>query len=192
LKENIELTLEKNKEIYKSKENDPGSREKLLDVIAKSAYNNDRAYEGCSRSVFAALQTHLHLMPEEAYKECLKACTALSGGVARKGEVCGALTAGIMALSLLTASEKMDSFDHYKKAMQISGELFDKYMKKFGTVKCAEVQEKLLGRSYDFNKEEDRDAWYKEGGLKYCPMVCGEVARMTAELILRLREEKGE
>ena len=192
MKRDIELSLEKDAEIYKSKDHGPGSREKLLDMIAKSAYDNDRGYEGCSRSVFAALQTHLHLMPEEAYRECLKACTALSGGVARKGEVCGALTAGIMALSALTASEKMESFEHYQKAMLISGLLFDRFREKFGTTKCVEVQEQLLGRTYDFNKEEDRDAWYKDGGLHYCPLVCGEAARMAAELILRIREEQGE
>lgn len=189
MKKSIDLSLEKDEKIYKTKENDPGCKEKLLDIIAKSAYDNDRAYEGCSRSVFAALQTHLHLMPEEAYKECLKACTALSAGVARRGEVCGALTAGVMALSALTASEKMDSFAHYKDAMQISGELFDKYKEKFGTVKCIEVQEKMLGRTYNFTKEEDRDAWYAEGGLHQCPMVCGEAARMTAEIILKLKKQ---
>ncbi len=43
--------LEKNEEIYNVKGVSPGAREKILDIIAKSAYNNDRAYEGCTRCV---------------------------------------------------------------------------------------------------------------------------------------------
>jgi len=42
---------------YNDRSVPPGSREKLLDAVAKSAYNNDRAYEGCCRAVLAAIFT---------------------------------------------------------------------------------------------------------------------------------------
>ena len=46
---------------YNTRQVEPGSRGKLLDRIAWDAYYNDRVYEGCSRSVLQALQSHLHL-----------------------------------------------------------------------------------------------------------------------------------
>jgi len=41
--------------------NEPSSREKLLNRVAWVAYYNDRVYEGCTRFVVHALQSHLHL-----------------------------------------------------------------------------------------------------------------------------------
>jgi len=61
----FENVLEENEAIYQVKGVPPGSREKILDIVAKSAYNNDRAYEGCTRSVLAALIEHFHLSSYE-------------------------------------------------------------------------------------------------------------------------------
>ena len=40
---------------YDTSQLEPGSREKLLDRVAWAAYNNDRVYQGCTRSVLHAL-----------------------------------------------------------------------------------------------------------------------------------------
>jgi len=47
---------------------------------------------------------------------------------------------------------------------------------------------KVLGRHYDFKNEEDGAAWYKDGGLDKCPMVCATAARLAAEIILDLQK----
>jgi len=46
---------------YDTRRVEPGSREKLLNRVAWAAYYNDRVYEGCTRFVLQALQSHLHL-----------------------------------------------------------------------------------------------------------------------------------
>jgi len=180
--------LEENEEIYNVKGVPPGSREKLLDIIAKSAYNNDRAYEGCTRCVLAALIEHLHLSSYEGAKEVIKASSALAAGVCRMGETCGALTGGIMAIGLVTGSEKLEEFDAYVKSMGNSYKLYNRFKEKYGTTRCFEIQEKVLGRHYDFKNEEDGAAWYKDGGLDKCPMVCATAARLAAEIILDLQK----
>jgi C_GCAxxG_C_C family probable redox protein len=182
--------LEENEEIYNAKGISPGAREKILDIISKSAYNNDRAYEGCTRSVLAALIEHLHLSSCEGAKEVIKASTALAGGVCRMGETCGALTGGIMAIGLATGSEKLEEFDAYKKSMENSYKLYNRFREIYSTTRCFEIQEKVLGRHYDFKKEEDGIAWYKDGGLDKCPMVCATAARLAAEIILDLKESR--
>jgi hypothetical protein len=69
----------------------PGSKAKVLDRVEKAAYDNNRAYEGCARCVLHAIQTHMNLVDEASFTAAFKASTALSAGVARKGETCGAL-----------------------------------------------------------------------------------------------------
>jgi len=181
--------LEKDSDIYLTREVPPGSKGKLIDAVSISAYNNDRAYEGCARCVLAAINEHLRLTSAEGFNECIKASTALAAGVARMGETCGALIGGIMALGLEFGSEDMSLFDRYADTMRISRELFLKFRDQYGTVKCAEIQEKLLGRRYDFFKEEDREAWYREGGLEKCPSVCAAAAGLTAEIIIDHRKK---
>lgn len=180
--------LEENEKIYNVKGISPGAREKILDIIAKSAYNNDRAYEGCTRCVLAALIEHLHLSSCEGVKEVIKASSALAAGVCRMGETCGALTGGIMAIGLVTGSEKLEEFDAYKRSMENSYKLYNRFKEKYDTSRCFEIQEKVLGRHYDFKNKEDGAAWYKDGGLDKCPMVCATAARLAAEIILDLQK----
>ncbi len=174
---------------YKSREEPPASVKKILDRVAKAAYDNDRAYEGCTRCVFEALQRELHLEEDEnAYRAALKASTGLAAGVARKGETCGALLGAIMAIGLVYGAKYLSEWKEYVKTMDLAGKVFDKFKEKFGTTKCFEIQEKLLGRHYNFWDPKDSEAWYKEGGLDACPGVCATAARIAAEVILENKE----
>jgi len=180
--------LERDSAIYLTRDVPPGSKAKLINAVSISAYNNNRTYEGCARCVLAAINEHLRLTSTEGFNESIKASTALSAGIARMGETCGAMIGGIMALGLEFGSEDLRLFDRYADTMRISRELFLKFSDQYGTVKCAEIQEKLLGRRYNFFKEEDREAWYKEGGLEKCPSVCATAAGLAAEIILDCRK----
>jgi C_GCAxxG_C_C family probable redox protein len=165
---------------YDTRNVEPGSREKLLDRIAWAAYYNDRVYEGCTRSVLQALQSHLHLDDGGA----LKASTALAGGVARMGETCGALTGGIMAIGLVVGREELEDIQAYRDTMQASYEMYNRFKEEVGYTMCIDIQKGLLGRSFDFKKDDEAEAWYKAGGLEKCPMVCAIAARIAADIIL--------
>jgi hypothetical protein len=157
---------------YNNRRVEPGSREKLLDRIAWAAYYNDRVYEGCTRSVLQAIQSHLHLGDGEA----IKASTALAGGVARMGETCGALIGGIMA-----------NIQAYRNTMEASYKLYNRFKLETGSTICFEIQKRLLGRSFDFKRDEEAEKWYRAGGLEKCPRVCAIAARITADIILSIR-----
>jgi len=181
--------LEKDSSIYLTRNVAPGSKEKIVDAVARAAYNNNRAYEGCTRCVLQALDEHLHLTTAEGHRDCIKASTALAAGVARMGETCGALIGAVMAIGLEYGSERLDQFERYVETMNRARVLFKRFRDLYGTVKCTEIQEKLLGRTYNFDKEEDREAWYKDGGLDKCPSVCAVAARLAAEIILEGRKD---
>lgn len=182
--------LEKDSSIYLTRDVPPGSRQKVVDAVAKAAYNNNRTYEGCTRCVLQALNEHLGLTTPEGRDDCIKASTALAAGVARMGETCGALTGAVMAIGLEYGSGRLDQFDRYVETMNKARILFRQFKELYGSVKCTDIQEKVLGRRYDFDKEEDREAWYKDGGLDKCPGVCAAAARIAAEIILEDREKR--
>lgn len=185
--------IEKDESIYLTRSNSPGSAEKIADAVARSAYSYNRAYEGCSRCVLVAVNDHFAMVSDaRAFGECVKASTGLSAGVARMGETCGALTGAIMAVGLEFSSPQLASFDCYAQTMSIARELFQKFEATYGTVNCTQIQTKLLGRKYDFSLEQDRDAWYADGGLDVCPRVCATAARLAAEIILDRRRRREE
>jgi len=101
-----------------------GSKAKTIDRVAKAAYDNNRAYEGCARCVLHALQTHLNIMGDEkAFTAAFKSSTALSAGVARKGETCGALIGALMAVGLEKGTERLDDFEGYVDTMSAASEV---------------------------------------------------------------------
>lgn len=164
-----------------------GSIAKVLDRVAKAAYDNNRAYEGCARCVLHALQTHMNITDERSFTAAFKASTALSAGVARKGETCGALLGALMAVGLEKGTDSLHDFDGYVTTMSTASTVFDRFKEKYGTVKCFEIQEQLFGRSIDFFEDEDAEWWYENNGLDKCPGVCAVVARLAAEEMFRLR-----
>jgi hypothetical protein len=100
------------------------------------------------------------------------------------GEACGALLGGIMFVGQVHGSEDLGDFDAYVDTMKAGVEVFERFEKRFGTIRCHDIQEQLLGRKFNFFKEEDREAWYKGGGIETCPWVCAEAARITADVLL--------
>jgi len=119
-----------------------------------------------------------------------KAASALSAGVARMGETCGALLGGVMAISLAYGRDRLEetvTSNAYLKAVNLSIKLFERFKKEFGSVKCFEVQKKIFGRSFDFKKVEDQQEFVKLGGYgpKGCPSVVKKAAMMAAEIILK-------
>lgn len=163
---------------------EPGSREKLLDRIAWAAYHNLRAYTGCSRAVLQSLQNHLHLNDGEI----LKTSTALSAGVARMGETCGALTGCLMALGLVFGSEKLEDTQAYRNVMEVSHELYNRFKEEIGATICFDIQKKLFGGTFDFKKENQAEEWYRAGGLEKCSLVCAIAARTTADIIISKKD----
>ena len=159
------------------------SREKLLDRIAWAAYFNHRVYGGCSRSVLKAMQDHLRLDDGGA----LRASTALAGGVARMGQTCGAVTGSVLAIGLVAGREELEDRQAYSDTQEASNELSDRVRKELGSTVCSDILKKLLGRSFDFKKDEEIEEWYAAGGVEKCSMVSAIAARIAADIILKIR-----
>ncbi len=157
-------------------------RLKLLDVIAKSAFNNLRAYSNCCRSTLWAVQTHLRL-PDTG---TLQASSTLAGGIAGTGETCGSVLGGLMAIGQALGSDGYHKVERDAHAKAAAKAFVQSFLETVGSTRCYSVQEALVGwRCDDASKTE---AWHEANGPIGCAAVCGFAARCAAEEILRQSE----
>ena len=154
-------------------------RLKLLDVIAKSAFNNLRAYSNCCRSTLRAVQTHLRL-PEAG---TLQASAALAGGIAGTGETCGSVLGGLMAIGQAVGSDGYHDVERDVRAKAAAKAFVESFLETVGSTRCYGVQEALAGRRCDHSSETE--AWHEANGPIGCAAVCGFAARLAAEKIFQ-------
>ena len=164
------------------------SREQLLNKIEEAAHGYEKEFHGCSRCVFKALQDHLDLGDGVS----LKASTPLAAGVAMRGETCGALLGGLLAVGIATAKEELEDSNALINSLGAGFRLARKVEKEFGTTNCSKIMTEKLGQFYSLADPEQYKAFTEAGGYVECPKVVAKIARMTAEFILDYREkEKG-
>ncbi len=164
------------------------SREELLGKIEKAAYDYEKDFHGCSRCTFKALQDHLDLGDGSN----LKASTPLAAGVALRGETCGALLAGLLAMGIAIASEDLKDTDAHRNCLAAGFRLAGKVEKEFGTTNCTKIQTEKLGQYYSLGDPEQYKGFVEAGGYIECSKVCGKIARMTAEFILDYKDKEAE
>jgi C_GCAxxG_C_C family probable redox protein len=162
------------------------SRNDLLDQIEKTAHDYEKEFHGCSRCVFKPLHEYLDLGDLPAFK----ASTPLAAGIAMRGETCGALVAGLMAIGIVTASEQFEDVNAFTNSLATGFRFARKFEKEFGTLSCTKIQTNRLGKFYNLADPEQYKAFIKVGGYIECPKVVGKTARMTAEFILDYLEKK--
>jgi len=161
-------------------------REELLNKVEETAHDYEKEFHGCSRCVFKALQDNLDLGDGIS----LKASTPLAAGVAMRGETCGALLGGLLAVGIITAQEDLKDSNALNNSLAAGFRLARKVEKEFGTTNCTKIQTERLGRFYSLADPEQYKAFIEAGGYVECPKVVGKIARMTAEFILDYLDKK--
>lgn len=164
------------------------SREEQLEMAFKKAKEYEMKGGGCPQCTLAGIFDALGIWNDDVYK----AATGLADGVGLTGDGhCGALSGGVMAISLIFGREKKDSSDMTKlvKANLLSKKLHDRFVKKYGSARCADIQTSLVGRFYNLYDPEEMKASVAAGMLDKCSTLVGEVARMATEIILDAMEK---
>jgi C_GCAxxG_C_C family probable redox protein len=133
------------------------------------------------------LQERLHV----GSKEVFKAGSALAGGVARRGETCGALTGAIMAIGSLVGRERLEDREQLKASMEPAERVYALFKEKVGHTLCSEIHKIRYGKVYRLFVPEEMEAFHNMGGhdREGCPEVCGMAARIAAEVILDMKKE---
>jgi len=127
----------------------------------------------CSESVLIALSRSLNIESEVIPR----IATGFGAGIGGKGEVCGALTGGIMGLGLRFGRSSLDENDDTDPDW-FAGELVDLFNERFGHIRC----KKLLG--LDLTRPEDV-ATYRENCLweTRCRELIQEAAGLAYDIL---------
>jgi C_GCAxxG_C_C family probable redox protein len=159
----------------------------IIEEAARLARDYELTYFGCSQTTLAGLIEAFGI----GGSELLRSSTCLAGGVARRGNVCGALTGGLMMIGLLAGRDDLQMFDQYQRAMEYGNRLYERFEQEVGGVKCEEIHQLKFGRTFDLQSPEEREELHKRMGEveEGCQSVTSAAARLTAELIVEILKE---
>jgi C_GCAxxG_C_C family probable redox protein len=158
-------------------------KNEIMDTAFKKAKQYEMQSGGCSQCTLAGIFDALDVQNDEIFK----AATGLADGVGLTGDGhCGALSGGVLAIGYFFGRNKEDFSDMMKllKANLLSKKLHDRFVEKYGTCRCADLQKSFFGRFYNLYDPEEMIAAMKAGLLETCSTVAGETASMTTEIIL--------
>jgi len=165
------------------------SRDEILDMAFHKAKQHELRSGGCAQCTIAGIFEALGVEDEGVFM----AATGLADGVGLTGDGhCGALSGGAMVISYFFGRSTEDFGDMMKQlhACILSKKLHDRFVEKYGTCRCANIQEKTLGRFYNLYDPEEMKAAFKAGLPKKCSTLVGETARMATQIILDERERQ--
>lgn len=160
--------------------------------IMETAFTKAKQYEmksgGCSQCTLSGIFDALGVQNDDIFK----AATGLVDGVGLTGDGhCGALSGGVLAISYFFGRTKEEFGDMMKlvKANLLSKKLHDRFVKKYGMCRCADLQKSFFGRFYNLYDPDEMKAAMEAGMLDTCSTLVGEVAKMTTEIILEAQEK---
>lgn len=162
--------------------------EDKTNAILEKAFKLGKSYEqkctGCAQTAIAAIFESLGVWNEDVFK----AASGLADGLGLSGDgSCGALVGGSMVIGYLFGREKKDFSDMRKpmKSYTMVKELHDKFLERYSSCRCYNVQENGMGRSYNLWDPKEMKEAFQSGMLDHCSTLVGNVARLTVELILK-------
>ncbi len=160
----------------------------MAENVAEKAYElghyYEKTYHGCSQCAIAALQDVFDIRNDDIFKSS----TALAGGSALSCEgSCGGYVGALMVLGLLVGRER-DNFADPEgirfTTQKLAGELRKKFIDKYGSFICRNIQAKVMGRSYYLGDKDEYEKFHNAGAHDiYCPEVVGNACRWMAEII---------
>ncbi len=159
------------------------------EIAYRLAYKYEQTKEHCSQCTLAAIMESLDWIDEDLFQ----AIDGLTGGTALSTNgTCGALAAGIVAISKLTGR----TYTNFKKkapghTWKYIHQLYDRFIEKYGGPNGYQVQERFFGTVYSLRDPESRESFTQAGAhIDKCPSVCADVAKWSVEIILQINEGK--
>lgn len=171
-------------------EMDSGDEQAKLDKAYALAFENEQKIGCCSQCVLAAIQDVLGGIDDAVFKA---AHTLAGGGALTTGGTCGALAGGMLALGSHYGRDRAHfaQGQHFMPSYRLGKQLQDRFVAEFGSPVCAEIQKKILGKSFDLWNRDDFKAFEAAGGhLDKCPHVAGQVAKWITEILIKTENDQ--
>jgi C_GCAxxG_C_C family probable redox protein len=145
---------------------------------AEQAVNCFKGTFNCTQSVFSSFAPELGLEREIA----LKVATPFGGGIARMGEVCGAVTGAVMVIGLKYGMSEEEDLEAKERTYEICQELASRFKTRNGSIKCRELIGYDLSNPEEHQKAEEDDVFNRQ-----CTKFVRDAVELAEEL---LKEEK--
>jgi C_GCAxxG_C_C family probable redox protein len=142
----------------------------MSEIGAQAEATFSQSYN-CSQSVFSVFAVEAGLDEKIA----LRLASPFGGGLARRGEVCGAVTGGLMALGLVRGTDTPASKE---EIYRLSQEFMDRFKARHVSLLCRELID------CDITTPEKHQAAAAKGVFRsICPLLVREAAEMVQELL---------
>ena len=162
-----------------------------VEEAQRLAAEYERKCTGCAQSVVAGLLDALGI--EDADEGVFRAASGLADGIGLTGDgSCGALTGGCMVIGLLFGRERKDHQDMMKpmQSYLMCKELLGDFVEQYGSCRCYDIQEKLMGRTYNMYDPQQLKEAFKSGMMDHCSGVVGRATSKAAGMILREQDKE--
>ena len=141
----------------------------------KSAVDTYRNTEfNCAQSVLSEFAPRLGMDVETA----MKVSCGLGSGMGRTGNMCGALSGGMLVLGLRYGMTDPDSAEDKERTYEKVAELHDKIKALHGFSNCTDLMGVDIGTQEGLQEAKDKDL-----SNKVCAKIVGDVARILEELL---------
>jgi hypothetical protein len=170
-----------------------GVKEERLARAARLAGDYEAEAISCAQGTIAALHEVFSLPGDRAL--LIKAATYLPGLVSR-GEACGAMVAGIIALGLEFGKSEL-SHESYETAEGkaearrrkiLAWQFCEEFKKEWGSTSCSAIRPQIMGRDYDMWDQREWDQFLADGGTEKCRKPAELAARIAGRIILEERQ----
>jgi C_GCAxxG_C_C family probable redox protein len=160
--------------------------EAIAEKAGRLAAEYEKTCTNCAQSAVAGLLDALEIDGDDVFK----AASGLADGIGLSGDgSCGSLTGSSMVIGLIFGRER----EHHRDIMKpmqsylLCKELHDELVREYGSCRCHDIQQKIMGRTFNLLDPKDLEDASKEGMLEHCAGVVGRTTRKAAEIILRER-----
>lgn len=130
------------------------SKEEIFKELEEKVVKFLPMYRSCAIASFCALNEQFKL---NADNNTIRALMPFTGGIALKGETCGAVSGSLLAIGFFFESMNQKGKEKAGSSITYGGMFFDRFTEEFGSTRCKGVLKHQYGRSYDFlNPEEQK------------------------------------
>ena len=159
------------------------SRDDVLEKAFDSALNYERECTGCAQTTIAGIFEALGIENDDVFRSA----SGLADGLGLTGDgSCGALVGGAMVIGYLFGRKKKDFSDMMKPMTSyiLTKRLHDRFVEKYGTCRCYDVQKSLMGRTFNLYDPSELKKATEYGMIDHCSKVVGTSARLATEIII--------
>lgn len=122
---------------------------------------------------YICAQAVLSLYAEELgldLKTALKLSTTFGGGIARSGQICGAVTGALMVISLKHGRVSLEDTESKDHTYQLSESLMTRFTQKFGSTQCRSLLDSDISSEDGLQQAKDQELF-----SKLCPQYIRQV-----------------